>query len=514
MSTALLWAPMRRWLLSAGAAALICGPTVMAFFSGGFFDRPRLIAALVVWVIVIMVAVTAASPVPAGTPARVALGALFLLALWTTASVAWAPLGGRAVDDVQRLVLYLGFFACALALLRGPGVRRWVEPMMALGSLVAVGFALSERLLPELVDLDRSLSAAGRLEQPLSYWNALGIFAAMGLLLTIRIAGDLDRGRGLRAAAAAAGVPLGLGVYLTFARGALASVAVGIVVLLAYAPAARPQLRGMVAIVAGSVVAALVASRFPTVTSLDPREQADPGDGALMLTTIVLLALGAAAIVAYGPRRQISLPKLPFSRPTAVLAATSLAMLGAVVVIAVFEGAPEGSSPARGADPARLGSIDTNRYRYWDVALETWADHPLIGIGSGGFLVDWLKERDRVDTSGDAHSLYLETLGELGIVGFAFLIAFLSAVVAGVVRLHRVAPGLATGPAAVLAAFAVHAGLDWDWEMPAVSLFALLFAAAPLAWSEDRSTGADARIETGAPRLNRRAYAHGSATNL
>jgi hypothetical protein len=507
MSTALLWAPMRRWLLSAGAAAVICGPTVMAFFSGGFFDRPRLIAALVVWAMVTVVAVAAVWPVPAATPGRVALAALFALTLWTAASVAWAPLGGRAVHDVERLLLYLGFFACALALLRGPGVRPWVEPIMALGTLIATGFALSERLLPELVDLDRSVSAAGRLEQPLSYWNALGIFAAMGVVLTIRIAGDPERSRGLRAAAAAAGVPLGLGVYLTFARGALASAALGIVVLLALAPAARPQLRSIVAIVAGSAVAALVAARFPTVMSLDPREQADSGDGALMLTTLVLLALGAAAIVAHRPRREISLPRLPFSRPTVVLGATVVAAIAAVVVIAVFEGAPEGTSPARGADPARLGSIDTNRYRYWDVALETWADHPLIGIGSGGFLVDWLKERDRVDTSGDAHSLYLETLAELGIVGFAFLLVFLGAVVAGVVRLHRLAPGLAAGPAAVLVAFAVHAGLDWDWEMPAVSLYALLFAAATLAWSEDPSSAARPRTDTGAPRLNRRAYA-------
>jgi len=30
----------------------------------------------------------------------------------------------------------------------------------------------------------------------------------------------------------------------------------------------------------------------------------------------------------------------------------------------------------------------------------------------------------------------------------------------------------------------VHAGLDWDWEMPAVSLVALLLAGALIAWSE------------------------------
>jgi hypothetical protein len=56
----------------------------------------------------------------------------------------------------------------------------------------------------------------------------------------------------------------------------------------------------------------------------------------------------------------------------------------------------------------------------------------------------------------------------------------------GVSRLYRVYPAAATGPAAVLAAFAIHAGLDWDWEMPAVTLLALLVAAAAITWSEDR----------------------------
>ena len=51
------------------------------------------------------------------------------------------------------------------------------------------------------------------------------------------------------------------------------------------------------------------------------------------------------------------------------------------------------------------------------MALEAWADQPLAGIGSGGFQVHWLRERDRVDPSGDAHSLYIETAAELGVVG-------------------------------------------------------------------------------------------------
>ncbi len=35
----------------------------------------------------------------------------------------------------------------------------------------------------------------------------------------------------------------------------------------------------------------------------------------------------------------------------------------------------------------------------------------------------------------------------------------------------------AAGSVAALAAFALHAGIDWDWEMPALTLVALALAA-------------------------------------
>jgi hypothetical protein len=487
---------MRKWLLRSGLAIVVVGPTVIAFPAGGFFDRPRLIAAIIVWALVAVVAVVAPRPLPTGTPGRLALAGLVLLCGMTALSLGWAPLRGRADDDLQRLLLYLGFFFCALALVRGPLARRWLEPAVALGAFVVAGYALSDRLLPGVVQLHHSFSAAGRLEQPLSYWNALGLLAVMGAVLAIRIAGDPTRERALRAVAAGAGVPLGLAVYLTFARGALAAGAAGLVVLMALAPTGRPQLRSIVAVVGGSVVAAFLATRYPSLTPDDARVRSDPGEGAQMLAFLVLLSVAAGAIVWRQPGRPIRGPALPVSRPTAVLTGAGVALVVGTLAIAVVEGAPKGTSPTRGSDPSRLSSIDSNRYRYWEVAIDTWTHHPWLGVGTGGFQVEWLKQRDRVDTSGDAHSIYLETAAELGLAGVAALALFLWGIVAGVVRLYRRDPGAVVGPAALLAAFAIHAGLDWDWEMPAVSLIALLMAAAVLGFGED-----DAPPDEGAERV-------------
>ena len=64
----------------------------------------------------------------------------------------------------------------------------------------------------------------------------------------------------------------------------------------------------------------------------------------------------------------------------------------------------------------------------------------------------------------DAHSLYVETLGELGIVGFALVVAMLLVgIVTGVGRAWRARDrgGEAPALAALVIAFAVALGVDW-----------------------------------------------------
>jgi hypothetical protein len=84
----------------------------------------------------------------------------------------------------------------------------------------------------------------------------------------------------------------------------------------------------------------------------------------------------------------------------------------------------------------------------------------------------------------DAHSLPIETAAELGIVGLLALALFAGAVGWGAARAYRLDPVATAGPIAALAAWSVHAGLDWLWELPAVTLPALLLAAALLRRAE------------------------------
>jgi O-antigen ligase len=119
------------------------------------------------------------------------------------------------------------------------------------------------------------------------------------------------------------------------------------------------------------------------------------------------------------------------------------------------------------------------------VARHSFADEPVRGVGSGGFAVAWLRERPILYAARDAHSLYLETAAELGLVGIALLLTFAGGVAASARRAFQGDPALAAGPIALVSAWAIHAGLDWDWEVPSLTLVAILSAALLVARADE-----------------------------
>lgn len=127
-----------------------------------------------------------------------------------------------------------------------------------------------------------------------------------------------------------------------------------------------------------------------------------------------------------------------------------------------------------------------DRASYWRVALEDAGRHPLLGSGAGSFDDVWLSQRPIAASVRDAHSLYLEVLAELGPVGLALLLAMLAAPLVSAAR-ARGAPVVAAATAGY-SAYLVHAGLDWDWEYPVVTLAGLACGACLLT-SAFRSAG-------------------------
>ena len=456
---------MRARVLLAAGLAVAALPTVLAFFTGGFFATARAWAGLVAWLLVAIALLAGRDRLPRSPGALMALGGLAAFGVWTLLSILWAPIAGAAYAAAQIVFVYLGALLASALLMRDRRAHVALEPVLAAGTMIVIGYGLSERLVPGLLAFSRSLSAQGRLEQPLTYWNAMGELAAIGLVLCARLAGDERRPRRLRAAAAAAAAPLGMGLYLSFSRGALFACCAGLIALVVLAPQ-RTQLRALAVSVGAAVLAALVVTPFGGVTSLTGSLSTRETQGAIVLVALALIAAGAATLtprfVLAGRGGALRLP-----RHAGLIA---LVAICAGLALAIAVGAKERSGVPLSGGAGRLATLQSNRYAYWHVALEAFAHEPLTGVGAGGWAVWWLRHRPYADGAQDAHSLPLQTLAELGLVGGVLLAVFLLGAGLAARAVHRAQPALAAGPIAGAVVWLAHSPLDWDWQMPALTL--------------------------------------------
>ncbi len=467
------------------AAVLLAGPVALAFASGAFFDGPRdtALVGMAVVALVLALAAPARDLLPASAGVWAALAGLVLWTGWVALSRGRSVVPDVAGDDAERVLLYAGFLAAGSVAWRRRALARIAEPAVAAGVLVVLLYGLAGRWLPGVVELQATASAGGRLEQPLTYWNATGMLAALGAVLCARLAGDPSRRTGLRAAAAAAVPPLLCGVYLSFSRGALAALVAGGLVLLLCAPT-RAQLRAVGVTLLTGAVAVAGSALLPGVRALDGDLAARERDGLVAFALTVAMAVAAGALTARAARAPAPEVRLRVPRAARWVAAAAivLAVVGPVLVSRNERAPGRSAAEARfGATTQRFASVSSNRYAYWSVALRSFSAHPVLGVGSGGWAAEWLRERSVPEAARDAHSIELETLAELGLIGFALLLLTFGGIARCAVAVQRRDPELAAGACAALTVWLAHATIDWDWEMPAVTLPALTLAAVLLA---------------------------------
>jgi len=94
----------------------------------------------------------------------------------------------------------------------------------------------------------------------------------------------------------------------------------------------------------------------------------------------------------------------------------------------------------------------------------------------------WDRNRPHFGYTINAHSLYLQAIAEFGVPGLLLLAALVGAVIVGLAMRARGRQRSLYGVLlAAAAVWALHAGVDWDWEMPVVTVG--FFATAGLALS-------------------------------
>jgi O-antigen ligase len=255
-------------------------------------------------------------------------------------------------------------------------------------------------------------SQSNPLSGPLGYWNALGILSAIGVLLALGFALTAQLPLAVRIGGLAAVPLLATTLYLTYSRGSMAALGAG---LLAFALC------------------------HPAVSGRRLRL------GAAVFATVAVAGLGTALVLTGGASRLVGKTYRAFNSPPA----------------------------PHGRPSQRLLTLSGNfRSKYWSVAWREYRSHPWLGSGAGTFDLYWDRYRQTIYGARDAHNLYLETLAELGPVGLALLVGTFALPFLGLGRRRR-DPLLAATAGAYLA-FLLHAAVDWDWEMPAVTVAGLL----------------------------------------
>src|SRR3954451_2871128 len=99
--------------------------------------------------------------------------------LWVGLSVAWTESVSRSVLEVERDFVYLAGLVALFAVARRAALRYLLGGLLA-GVGVLSTYALATRVFPERLGSFDPVSTY-RLGGSLGYWNALGIFAVMGI---------------------------------------------------------------------------------------------------------------------------------------------------------------------------------------------------------------------------------------------------------------------------------------------------------------------------------------------
>jgi O-antigen ligase len=397
------------------------------------------------------------------------------------------------MHDVQLGLGYLGVTCAAFEFARG-GRQRALLAGTACGMTIVAGYALVTRLFPgRLVEFDSS-NFGYRLSSPITYWNGLGAFAAMGLLLTVVSASSRISVRA-RAAAAAA-VPVFASVlYFTYSRGGWFALGCGTVVVLVLAPNRLRLIAAAVVPVAGAGLAVLWVERANGLNEIGATESSASSDGHRAAVALVALCvLSAAATAAFcAAERRVHPPRWirPFFVAASLLAAVAFLAFGVSLWGSPVHAAHRlwneaSAAPATHGSQGeqRLFSLSSNgRIELWRVALHRFEAHPVDGTGSGTYWVSWTRSGIQI-AAHDAHSLYLQTLSELGLIGLGLLAGALTAPFVVVwSRRNQWEVVAAVGAYAVLI---VHAAFDWDWQLMGVTTPALLAAIVILSASPPR----------------------------
>jgi O-antigen ligase len=464
----------------------------------GAIERSE-VGILVSWTLLVAAAVGVLVFAGGTVAGRIALGLFALFVVWTALSLLWTGSAEQTFTSIGRVVTYAALFALALGIQRNDRWRYMLYGVTAAAVVICAVGVLSSlepswftvpnvgKLLPGIKN---------RLAYPLNYTSGMGGFAAITLPLLLGMTASA-RTVLVQALAAAALPVAALALWLTTSSLSVPVATVSVLVFLGLTHDRIPKLGTVLVAACGSAILfAAVADRHAFNQGVKGPLAVSQGHEVLAILIVVCVGVGLVqAAISLAVRYTRRPSWLLVSRRHAQRALTGVLVVGAIALIALVasgkvsdawnhfrSGGTHKPGESRGSLILDYGS--NGRYAYWRSAAKANEAHPVDGIGAGTFEFWWAQHGDGT-TVRNAHSLYLESLAELGIIGFVLIGGF-SVLIVGVggTRALRAPPELRTGLATATAAcagFVLAAAVDWMWQLAVLPAVFLCLAAIVLA---------------------------------
>lgn len=490
-------APVRAWPAVDSIVAWCFGfalTTYLALSGGGYDIVVRSEVGVLIWWLLLLGLIIGILP-RSGLARSTWIALLLLTAFfaWAWIATAWTSSQELTLIEVGRVATYVGAFLGAACLLTQGNGRSLLAGLATAIALVC-SLAVLSKLVPSLFPADPTLHlyATTRLRYPFDYSDGVGEFAAVGVPLLWYVATGA-RSVWMRAAGAAFLPVVLLCLAMTVSRGGILAAAVSVVVFLALSPDRLPRLiTGALVAVGTAVLMLALLSRKGLTDRLFSAAPVGQRHSMLIIVVVVALAVGLlqAAIVMAGRRttrpswtrvgRRGGAVAWGAAAIIVVAAATGLVVTGAGHHL--WEQFKRPTAISTGSSYSRLLSVaGSHRYQYWQVALHAFRTSPWHGIGPGTFHYYWLEHQTLGEYVLNAHSLWIETLAELGIIGLALIVSFFVFVlVSGTLRALHSTPAeraLRAASVAAVSAFCVAAAFDWVWQLAAVPVVAMVLCA-------------------------------------
>ncbi len=464
------------------------------------------------WVEIALAAVGAASAIalillgargPAwGAPTLILFAALAAL---TYLSISWSVQPANSWVEANRTLAYLAAFGAAVVLAR-IAPARWPALVWAVGSVAVLvsGYALLAKVFPGSLNAGDQL---GRLRVPFSYWNATGLMAGLGLPACLWAGARPGASRAVRALTVPAIAVLLTVLILSYSRGALIAVVVGLGAWFVLVPY-RLRATLLLALGAiGGIVATGWALSHHAIThdgaTLAARTSAGHQYGVVLLATLA----GSALI---GLTAAYATDRLELPEPVRRRIGTALVVLVALVPVAAVAGMAASSrgltgeishvwhtltsanATQPGNNPGRIAALGNSRPLYWSEGLKVGEHALLAGAGAGGFDTAHTRYSSSTLAVAHAHSFLIETFADFGLIGLVVGLALFVAWIRATMRTLGLSSGRRASVdspdphaaeraglftlLAVVVTFGVSSLIDWTWFVPGLAVPALVCA--------------------------------------